>query len=57
VVRPGQQVRVRVLEVDRARNRISLSMRPADSRAPRAVGASGRARSAALRELDKLFKK
>ncbi|MBM4371355.1 MAG: RNA-binding transcriptional accessory protein [Deltaproteobacteria bacterium] len=30
VVRPGQTVRVKVLEVDRARNRISLSLRPSE---------------------------
>jgi uncharacterized protein len=58
VVRPGQQVRVRVVDVDRVRNRVSLSLRLQDTRPARAPGGStGRARAAALRELDKYFKK
>jgi len=59
VVRPGQPVRVRVVDVDRNRNRISLSLRLQDSRQERRPGGPGaaRAKSAALRELDKYFKK
>ena len=59
VVRPGQPVRVRVVDVDRNRNRISLSLRLQDSRTERRPGgpAPARAKSAALRELDKYFKK
>ena len=59
IVRPGQSVRVRVVDVDRNRNRISLSLRLQDTGRPRAPGGpgGGRAKSAALRELDKFFKK
>jgi protein Tex len=58
VVRPGQQVRVRIVDVDRSRNRISLSLRLSDTRPARpSSGASQRAKSAVLRELDKFFKK
>ncbi|MBI5486354.1 MAG: S1 RNA-binding domain-containing protein [Deltaproteobacteria bacterium] len=59
IVRPGQSVRVRVVDVDRNRNRISLSLRLQDTRPPRGPGGpgGGRAKSAALRELDKYFKK
>lgn len=57
VVRPGQQVRVRVVDVDRSRNRISLSLRLQDTRGPRSPAAGTRAKAAVLRELDKFFKK
>lgn len=57
VVRPGQVVRVRVIDVDRNRNRISLSMRLQDTRLPRSPAAGARAKAAVMRELDKLFKK
>jgi uncharacterized protein len=59
IVRPGQAVRVRVVDVDRGRNRISLSLRLQDARPARGGPArpGGRAKSAALRELDKFFKK
>ncbi|HUU00592.1 MAG TPA: S1 RNA-binding domain-containing protein [Myxococcota bacterium] len=53
VVGVGQRVTVRVVEVDAARGRISLSLRRERRGAP--GGKRGR-RSAALRDLDKLFK-
>ncbi len=57
LLKTGQQVHVRVVSVDRSRNRISLSMRTESARPPRREAKSERPRSAALRELDKLFKK
>jgi predicted RNA-binding protein with RPS1 domain len=57
VVRPGQSVRVRVVDVDRSRNRISLSLRLSDTRPARSPVAGTRAKAAVLRELDKFFKK
>ena len=55
VVTVGQRVRVRVLEVDEARGRLALSMRP--PREPRRQKQGVEKRSAALTALDQLFKK
>jgi predicted RNA-binding protein with RPS1 domain len=55
VVAVGQRVRVRVLEVDEARGRLALSMRP--PRDPRRQKQGSERRSAALSALDQLFKK
>ncbi|HOX42253.1 MAG TPA: S1 RNA-binding domain-containing protein [Myxococcota bacterium] len=55
VVAVGQRVRVRVLEVDEARGRLALSMRP--PRDPRRQKQGAEKRGAALSALDQLFKK
>lgn len=54
VVQVGERVRVRVIEVDTERGRISLSLR--EGRDPSRRGARDR-RAEAIRDLDKLFKK
>ncbi|MDJ0763706.1 MAG: S1 RNA-binding domain-containing protein [Myxococcota bacterium] len=68
VVRVGQQIKARILEVIPEKDRIALSLKPQEDRSPRETGPlpqvqSGqkreapKTRSAALADLDALFKK
>jgi small subunit ribosomal protein S1 len=47
VVKPGQEVRVRILEVDKEKRRVSLSIRRADEAIPAAAAAAAPAQPAA----------